>query len=89
MKVYRSEVVIVATAYVRATSKDEAKRKFEGLDCKSPSVLCSDLDRAPSEFDHAGGVPISGRPHNDSKLPSLSLSPAMTIAGLLGEIDEV
>lgn len=68
MNVYSVELLICATAYVKANSKEEAMRKVRKLAGQSPRIE-----------DSGGDVPISGFQYADPRLPEVSLSPAMTI----------
>lgn len=68
---YSVEVMICATAYIKAGSGDEALKIAAGLKDDSLELLEQD-----------GEVPISGKRFGDRDLPSVSLSPAMTIHGL-------
>lgn len=81
MPVYRIDMMICATAYIKATSAAEAERKAKALAGKSPDVLVTDsfLARAATNIDHMGGVPISGLQYSNPRLPDVSFSPAMTI----------
>lgn len=74
-RLFSVDVKIAATAYVRATSKAEAKRKVRGL--KNQGF---ELPDAHSRFEDLE-IPISGRDFSDPDLPEISLSPAMTCHG--------
>lgn len=67
MKLYQIDMMVVATAYIRAASQAEAMVK--ALSLKDEGLIVS------------GDELISGRRFDDAALPSLSLSPAMTILG--------
>lgn len=67
-KVYRIEMMVCATAYIKARSPADAYRKALKLKQESPNIL-----------DHEGGLPVCGLQFTDPNLPSISLSPAMTI----------
>ena len=71
MAVYSIEVKLCATAYVRAKSAADALRQAVALAGKSPIILNAE-----------GEVPVSGLPFADEDLPTVSLSPAMTIHGI-------
>lgn len=69
MPVFRLDVQIAATAYIRAANaEDAAKRAAEEL---------TDTDLMVMEDDDM----ISGKQCDDPDLPNVSLSPAMTIVG--------
>ena len=70
--VWRLEVDIHATMYVRADTAEEAKIKAlkhdnTGIELRMPATV---LD----------GVQFCGLPYDDKNLPDVSLSPAMTLA---------
>lgn len=67
-EVYRIDVKIAGTAYVKAASADEALVKVRALANKG------------FEFE-AYDDTISDREFDDPELPEISLSPAMTIYG--------
>lgn len=71
MSLYRVEVKICATAYVKANNPTEAIKKATALSGSSPDIL-----------DSGGEVPVSGAKFDDPALPEISLSPAMTIHGV-------
>lgn len=78
MTLYRIDIKIAATAYIKADTPEAALEvaKDWGRD------LCSPVIRAPHHEDAwLGEVPISGRRFNDAALPDASISPAMTILG--------
>lgn len=70
-KVYRVEMKLVATAYIKATSPSAAMKIARRLRNQCPMVN-----------DHGGDIPISGQKFDDPTLPEVSLSPAMTINGI-------
>lgn len=69
-RLYSVEVMICATAYIMATSEDDALAQANGLKHQSPAIQ-----------DSGGEVPVSGLRYDDPRLPPVSLSPAMTIHG--------
>lgn len=69
MKLFSIEVPIVATAYIKADSADEARTIARGLEGSALYL--------PDEWE--GQVDISGKDNDDPDLPDISLSPAMTI----------
>ena len=72
MGVYRIEVDIKATAYVRADSPAEAQAMLLAHD--GHGIEFASRDQPISEE-----MWISGRQYDDPDLPALSLSPAMTL----------
>lgn len=68
--VYRVDVHICGTAYVRADSEADARLKLQTLE--QGFLTCTDGDVDGKEIFHEGSF-------NDPDLPELSLSPAMTI----------
>jgi hypothetical protein len=69
MKVYKCEVPVHATAYVKARDRRSAMRK-----------LRSKLEGQILEVEVTEGyVEVSGAPYDSPDLPELSLTPAMTI----------
>lgn len=69
--VYSVDVMVGATAYIRAYDAEEARQKAQALSQQSPQIL-----------DHDGEVEVSGLRYDDPDLPDVSLSPAMTIHGV-------
>ncbi len=67
-RVYSVEMMVCATAYIKASSPAEALAKARALDGSCPAIL-----------DSGGDVPVSGLQLTDPKLPDVSLSPMMTI----------
>lgn len=72
MPVYRIEIVVGATAYVRADSAEDASAMLAALD--GDGIELSRRDMVVSDQ-----VSISGRQYDDPELPAISLSPAMTL----------
>lgn len=70
-RLYRIDVKVCATAYIKAKSQAEAVTKAKALKGR---CIYSGLD----EFD----IPISGLAYDDPALPTLSVSPAMTCHGI-------
>jgi hypothetical protein len=68
LKVYRADVHIYGTLYVRATTKVAATRIANRLKGTGFEIRESD-----------GEIPVSGKPFESSRLPRISLSPAMTL----------
>lgn len=69
MGVYRIEVTIHATAYVRADSEADAVKMAKEIEGNGMEL------RENRDAD----IPISGQHFDSCELPELSLSPAMTI----------
>jgi hypothetical protein len=67
-KVYAIEVIVAATAYIRANTEEEAREKVRSLSGNYFEVQPQD-----------GDVCINGAQYDDPELPNVSLSPAMTI----------
>lgn len=79
MKLFRVDMVVYATAYVRAEDFRDAAAKIAKLrDC-----TLHVRDAAATE------VPISGVPYDDPELPEVSFAPVMTVAHAAGDIIEV
>ena len=72
MKLYSVDIPIVATAYIKAASSEEALSKAQKL-----RNLSLELSEDPNQE-----IPICGKPFDDPDLPEVSLSPAMTICRL-------
>lgn len=68
--IYRIDVKVWATAYIRADSAEEATEIAKGL--KQQGLEVSDA---------GGDIEISGLQYDDPELPDVSLSPAMTCHG--------
>lgn len=68
MNVYRIEVKVAATMYVKASSEKEAKRFAEDFDCTSVQI-----------GENETLVPVSSKMFDDPDLPIVSLSPAGTL----------
>lgn len=66
--VYSQDVMICATVYVKASSKDEAAQIVREL-----------KDRSPAIHDSDGDVEVSGLALDNPDLPDVSFSPAMSI----------
>lgn len=75
---FSAQIKIWATVYVRATSEKGARRKIRELQLRCP--------KAPGLME--GSVPICGAALNDPDLPVVSLSPAMSIDGDVGQHGE-
>jgi hypothetical protein len=75
MPVYRIDVQIAGTAYIKADSEAEAAEKAKTLN-DTTLMLQNVLAEGENE------VPISGRQFNDPDLPEISLSPAMSCHGV-------
>lgn len=73
MKVYRRDVMICATVYIKASSPEAADKVLRGIEMSGLQVS--------EDQDYEGGTPISGARFDDPNLPKISLSPAMTIHG--------
>lgn len=76
---YRLPVTVQATAYVLATSPDEARRKLYDAILEDVAVEIGD--------DSCGW--ISGRRFDDADLPIVSLSPATTIRDYVAPLEQV
>jgi hypothetical protein len=72
MSVYRVEVTIQATAYVRAEDAEQAQTMIAGLDGETFELSRRDMVLTEE-------LSISGRQYDDPELPTISLSPAMTL----------
>jgi len=85
MKVFRQEVQVAATAYVRAENEEEAKRLIE--EAMSGAVLRLPIypNLVPREY--FGAVLVSGEAFPDMQAGVASLSPAMTVVGPIGDIE--
>ena len=75
MPIFRVDVQIVGTAYIKAPSVRIAATIANAL--KDSTLM---VQEAVNEGE--SDVPISGRRFTDPELPILSLSPAMTIHGV-------
>jgi hypothetical protein len=69
MPVYRVDVMICATAYIKADSEQEARKKLAAIDGTT------DATHPDSE------LPISGEQFDSPDLPEVSISPALTLRG--------
>lgn len=76
MNLYQVELKIFATAYIKASSEDEAIAAAKELQGQSPAIA-----------DSEGDIPISGLAFNDPELPDVSISPAMTIGSVSGNVE--
>jgi|GEM_PF-1730367 len=74
-KVFAVPVTIHATAYIRAESADAA------LDMTTAELFQVALV-LPDSVATVEGPPVSGLAFDDPRLPKVSLSPAMTLAGV-------
>lgn len=69
MKIYSIDVLVYATAYIRAANVSEAMEKARKM--RGASI----------DTEQGGDVVISGANYDDPALPDVSLSPAMTVCG--------
>lgn len=67
-RLYRADVMVCATAYVRADSAEQAR---ELIEAHNGSYVSAD----PSD---PADIPVSILPFGSTELPEFSLSPAMT-----------
>jgi hypothetical protein len=72
MKLYRQDVRICGTVYIKAKSRAEAISKVKALAGKG-------ID---TENNAGADIPVSAARCNDPGLPEISLSPAMTFKGI-------
>jgi len=72
MKVYRIDVQIAGTLYVKATSEKAARE----IATDATDMVCLEVEDVCSEIE------ISGKQYDDPDLPDVSLSPAMTVHGI-------
>ena len=81
MNLYRVDVKIVGTAYIKAASETEAHKLLRDR----ATEVGLEVEDVNSD------VPISERMLDDPELPEISLSPAMTLYGLNegAELEEV
>lgn len=83
MKLYKQDVHIYGTAYVKASNKARAQNKLAKMIEQYPAL---ELIEVGTQM----GIPISDRDFQDPDLPEVSLSPAMTItADVGGDMEEV
>lgn len=68
MNVYRIEVKVAATMYVKASGEKEARRFAEDFDCTTVQF-----------GENETVVPVSGRMFDDPDLPIVSISPVGTL----------
>lgn len=80
MNLYRLEVTIHASMYVRAASEEEAR-------AKSRAFADTTLEFGNRHIIMVEGPPICGGDFDDPDLPEVSLSPAMTLAEV-GAVEE-
>jgi hypothetical protein len=71
LKLYRIDVQLNATAYVKATSEQEALERAKKF-----------IENEPFEFE---GADISGVRYTNPNLPDISLSPAMSGVGVISK----
>lgn len=71
MPVYRRDVKLAGTLYVKAKSASDADAKMRDIGRKLQNV---DVQCAEE-----GQIPVSGERYSSPKLPEISLSPAMTL----------
>ncbi|MBI1202636.1 MAG: hypothetical protein GC182_09015 [Rhodopseudomonas sp.] len=76
MNIYRVDMRVCATAYIKANSPEQARRIACGLKGKSPDIA-----------DSEGEVAVSGLSFDNPNLPAVSLSPAMTIIAIVRNTD--
>lgn len=72
MPVYRIEVAIQATAYVKAEDAEQAQTMMAELDGETFELSRRDMVLTEQ-------LSVSGRQYDDPELPAISLSPAMTL----------
>ena len=72
MPIYRVEVRVEATAYVRADSAEQAQAGMLALDGETFELSRRDVQLTDQLW-------VSGRQYDDPELPVISLSPAMTL----------
>lgn len=72
MPVYRIEVAIQATAYVKAEDAEQAQTMMADLDGETFELSRRDMVLTEQ-------LSVSGRQYDDPELPAISLSPAMTL----------
>jgi len=72
MPVFRIEVAIMATAYVKADDEESARRRLLELDGET-------FEHASRDQQLTDDLWISGRQYDDPDLPDVALSPAMTL----------
>lgn len=68
MNVYRIEMKVAVTMYVKANSEAEARKLAAHYECTEVGL-----------GSHDTYVPVSGRPFYDPDLPDVSLSPVGTL----------
>lgn len=82
MKIFSIDVRIVATAYIKADSEEEALALARGM--RGGGIEISSRHQAAGDNICFDGGAYSGLADNDE---DIALSPAMTIAALCGEED--
>jgi hypothetical protein len=71
MKLYRVEIQVCATAYIKADSEEAAR-----------AIAAKEFDLACIDSDDGGDIPICGAAFADADMPAVSVSPAMTTHGI-------
>lgn len=85
MKLFAIEINVTATAYVKAETEKEAvetAQRFRNKALELPTFNANVVSLP-------GDVLMSGEPFDSPNLPPLSLSPAMTMHGTNGFVEEV
>ncbi|MBO0715716.1 MAG: hypothetical protein J2P55_00065 [Rhizobiales bacterium] len=72
---YRIDLQICATAYIRADSEEDAQNIAN-------KFACGSLEVAETAAGGGNEYAITGRDFTDPALPAVSISPAMTIQGI-------
>ena len=88
MKVFRQDVRIIATAYVRAESEEAAKK----LIYEAMRGAALDLPLRNASFDarrEYGDLLICGAPFSELPEGLVTVSPAMTVDRVIGDEPEV
>lgn len=78
MPVYKQDLLVYATAYAKADNAEEAAKKITELAKHA-------IDLKPQM---ASEIEISDEGYQSPYLPEVSLSPAMFIDGVVGEVEE-
>jgi hypothetical protein len=73
-KLFRIEVLLVATAYIQADSAEDARAQAE-------QSFAHPIEASVSDSTMFGEIPVSGADYFGDDLPSISLSPALTFYG--------
>lgn len=76
-KVFSIDVTIVATAYIRASSQEEAERLLQDRLLTPGSGELPTSDGSNS----ANSIVVSGAFYDSPYLPQISISPAITVKG--------